>query len=366
MARGAPPAPPTVSALPPTPVQAKKARKIPMGLVRLLVLGGIGLLAYGIYLYRERRLPYEWSGTVEARYVQVGSRTAGRVKDVRVHEGDHVKAGQVLVTLEAFDLLAQKAGAEADLAMAEASLLKLRNGSQPEQIAEARARLAAQKASYAQADLRLEYEARELKRTTAMVESGAVAGAELDARRNSHDSAQREKLQASARVSEARASLALLVGGTREEDLKAGEAAVAAARAKVASLADAISELEVRAARDSSVETVNVRPGSLLPANAAAVTLVEATELFVRIYVPETQIGRLTIGQEVPISVDSFPGRTFKGKIEHINAIGEYTPRNLTTIDDRANEVFAARVGILEGAADLRAGMVAYIHVPKK
>jgi len=81
--------------------------------------------------------------------------------------------------------------------------------------------------------------------------------------------------------------------------------------------------------------------------------------------VPETQLGRIHVGDEVPITVDSFPNRTFKGRVEHINAVGEYTPRNLQTADERANQVFSTRVGIVEGEKDLRAGMAAFIRVPK-
>ena len=76
-------------------------------------------------------------------------------------------------------------------------------------------------------------------------------------------------------------------------------------------------------------------------------------------------LGMLHIGAEVPISVDSFPGRSFKGVVEHINTVGEYSPRNLQTADERADQVFAARVGVREGIDQLRAGMAAFITVPK-
>jgi multidrug resistance efflux pump len=198
-----------------------------------------------------------------------------------------------------------------------------------------------------------------------MVEGRALAQAELEARKASTGAAFGDAAQAAARTSEAKAALSLLTGGSREEDLKAGEASVAAARAKLATINVAIGELQVRASRDARVEALNVRPGDLLGVNATAATLLETGELYVRVYVPETLIGKVKIGAEVPINVDSFPGRTFKGKVEHVNAVGEYTPRNLTTIDDRANEVFAARVALREGHTELRAGMVAYIHVPK-
>jgi len=93
--------------------------------------------------------------------------------------------------------------------------------------------------------------------------------------------------------------------------------------------------------------------------------LIEDDQLYVRIYVPETQVGHLSVGQEVPITVDSFPGKSFKGVVEHINNVGEYTPRNLQTSDERADQVFAARIGVRSGLEYLRAGMAAFIRVPK-
>jgi len=85
----------------------------------------------------------------------------------------------------------------------------------------------------------------------------------------------------------------------------------------------------------------------------------------VRIYVPETQLGHVAPGLVVPISVDSFPGRSFRGRVESVASQGEFTPRNLQTADERADQVFAARVRIEEGADVLRAGMAALVRVPR-
>ena len=93
--------------------------------------------------------------------------------------------------------------------------------------------------------------------------------------------------------------------------------------------------------------------------------LLEEKQLYVRIYVPETLLGHLKLGQTVPISVDSFADRSFQGVVEHINQVGEYSPRNLQTADERADQVFATRVGLRNGFEQLRAGMAAFIRVPK-
>jgi multidrug resistance efflux pump len=104
----------------------------------------------------------------------------------------------------------------------------------------------------------------------------------------------------------------------------------------------------------------------MLRSDAPAATLLERGELYVRIYVPETQIGKIQVGQQVPISVDSFPKRQFHGRVDHINEVGEYTPRRLITTEDRSSEVFGARIALDDGIDDLRAGMIAFIHVPKR
>jgi HlyD family secretion protein len=81
--------------------------------------------------------------------------------------------------------------------------------------------------------------------------------------------------------------------------------------------------------------------------------------------VPETEIGHIAVGRPVPVHVDSFPDRRFTGVVEWISDVGEYSPRNLQTADERADQVFATRVDLREGAADLRAGMAAAIEVSR-
>jgi len=103
-------------------------RFVPL-LVVLVVLAG----AYAGYRLWLSRQPYEWSGTVETDTITVGSRTGGRVAEVRVREGEEVAAGQALVIFEPGDLEAQRAVAEAQVAQARASLEKLEKGARPEE-----------------------------------------------------------------------------------------------------------------------------------------------------------------------------------------------------------------------------------------
>ncbi len=377
----------------------KPKRSIPIPLIVIALLAAL----YGGYRYYQARRPYEWSGTVEARVVYVGSRVGGRIKEVKVKEGDPVKVGDPLLVLEPGDLEAQRLVASGNLAQAQATLDKLVAGARPEELEQARARtmsasavlqetragarqeqIGAAKARLAAAQVALDKaqldsdRIRKLLATAAVSQADAdnadaalrAATAQRDAAKDSlaelENGARAEQIaQASARVLEAQASAKLVAAGARVEDIRAAQGVVDAAKGKLEAIDIQIKELTVTAPIAGRIESLDLRPGTILAPNATAATILEDGQLYVRIYVPETHLGRLHVGDEVPITVDSFPGRSFPGKVEHINGVGEFTPRNLQTADERADQVFATRIGIESGAGDLRAGMAAMLTVPK-
>lgn len=368
--------------------------------VILLVAIGVAYVAYKRYLAHQ---PFEWAGTVEARDVAVASRTGGRIKQVLVREGARVEANQPLVILEPGDLEAQRAMAVAQLEQMKSALDKLEKGSRPEEIAQAKARaaqataalaetkhgsreeeIAAARARVAQAQAVLDKAKLDAERSHRLVKAEAVPQSEADAAdtqvrtaKAERDAQQQvldqlragsrieEKAQAAARAAEAQAAANLVIAGPRVEEIRAATAQVEAAKSRVDQLDISIAELTIRAPAAARVESLDLRPGDVLAPNAPAATLLEDDQLYVRLYVPETQIGRIKVGEVVPISVDSWPDRTFKGKVEHINQRGEYSPRNLQTADERADQVFAVRIGLIEGKDELRAGMAAMVQVEK-
>ena len=375
----------------------KVARLIPL----VLVLGGVG--AYAYKRYRDAHAPYEWSGTVEAHTVTLGSRAGGRVKEIKVREGDAVKAGQPLLELEPGDWPAQLAQAQAAQTQAEAQLDKLLAGSRPEEIAAADARtqtaaaalaetrsgarpeeIEAARARVVSQDVAVEKAQHDADRMHKLDAAGAAVKADVDNAEIAlkgalalqdaarHQLAQLENgsrredvAQAQARKAEQAASLSLAKAGSRPEDIRVARAQVDAAKARVAQIQVMLDELVVKAPRAARVEALDLRPGDILAPNAPAATLLEEGELYVRIYVPETELGRIAVGQGVPVHVDTFPDQTFAGTVEHINMVGEYSPRNLQTADERADQVFAARVDV-PNASKLRAGMAAFIQVPRE
>ena len=381
----------------PASTRAKK-RRIPIPIFVLAALA----LAYGGYRWYLARQPYEWSGTVEARVVYLGSRVGGRIKEVKVKEGAEVKEGQELIVLEPGDLLAQRLAAEGQLVQAQANLDKLEKGARPEELEQARAvassaaaalqetragargeQIAAARAKVVAAQVAVDKAQLDAKRAKELLDTKAISQADFDnasaalkaaeAQRDAaraafdeleHGSRSEDIAQAAARAAEAQASAKLVQAGARVEDLRAAKGLVDAAQGRLEAIDSEIKELVITAPVAGRIESLDLRPGTILAPSATAATMVEKGQLYVRIYVPETQLGRVHVGDEVPVSVDSFPNRTFHGKVEHINSVGEFTPRNLQTADERANQVFATRVG-LGDEPDLRAGMAAFIRVPK-
>jgi HlyD family secretion protein len=380
------------------------ARFIPL----VLVLGGLGW--YGVHRWQLAHAPYEWSGTVEARTIDLGSRAGGRIKQILVKEGDRVKAGDALLVLEPADWPAQLEQAEGALVQAQANLDKLNNGARPEEIAAAKARaqtaeaalqesvtgtrpeeIAAAQARLVATEVAVEKAQHDVDRMHKLRDAGAAIPADVDnaeitlkgaiAQRDAsreqlgelkNGSRREDVAQARARASEQVASEKLLTAGSRVEDIRVAQAQVKVAQGRVDQIQNMIDELTIRAPAANSktwsarVEALDLRPGDIIAPNSTAATLIEDDQLYVRIYVPETELGHIHVGDKVPITVDSFAGRSFQGDVEHINEVGEYSPRNLQTADERADQVFGTRIGILTGNEVLRAGMAAFIKVPRE
>jgi multidrug resistance efflux pump len=371
---------------------------------RVLVIGAAVLaagLAFWIYESRKAaRARYDYSGTVETREIQAGSKVGGRVTEVPVEEGQFVKAGSILVKFEADDLTARRQQAVAQMQQTQANLDKMVRGNRPEDIAQANAAAQAQKAAYEAArngprqqdieQARAELTAaqadaanaqRYFARMQQLVAGDTISRQQFDDARNRRDSANarakaaHERLgvleagtrpediaNAEARYRQADAAADLARRGFRKEDIAAARAQVAAAKAAIASLDVSLREAEILAPADGVIETVSVRPGDLVPAGRVVVTMLETSQLWVRIYVPETDLARVHIGQSAIVRVDGV-SRDFHGHVGMIAAQAEFLPRNVQTPDDREHQVFGLKVYVDDAGNVLKSGMSATVRL---
>ncbi len=168
--------------------------------------------------------------------------------------------------------------------------------------------------------------------------------------------------EAQALLNQNEQTLALLVKGPRAEDIAQAQAGVESARAAVAAVEQQVAELTVMAPVDSIVEAADPRPGDLIAPNAPVIALTDPSELWVRAYVPESRLS-IQVDQKVSVRVDSFPDRRFAGHISFISREAEFTPSNVQTPEERSKQVFRIKVVLDEGRDVLRAGMSADVFL---
>lgn len=164
--------------------------------------------------------------------------------------------------------------------------------------------------------------------------------------------------QAKAKLEEVRQAWLMRQNGYRTEEKAEAKAAAEAAQAALKAIEQQIAELNVVAPLDSVVEAVDLRPGDMIAPNAPVLSLLDKSRLWIRAYVPENHMG-VTIDETVWVMVDSFPNEKFRGHITYVSRQAEFTPNNVQTPDERSKQVFRIRVTLDEGLDRLRSGMSA-------
>jgi HlyD family secretion protein len=355
-------------------------------IIPVIAIAVLAIAAYSTGWFRHDT-GLQGSGTVEARDIRVGSKVGGRIDQVLVREGDTVQAGQILITFDDKELLAS-------LEQTRAAAEKAQRGYRPEEIAEARAAAAQAKAEYdqrkngyrqediaaAKADLdrasadevrsQLDYQRYEALSQKDLVSKQQRDTAEANwkmafaQKENAQHKLDELKLgyrpeeiaSAEARYHQTVATLERLENGNRREDIEAAKAAFAFDEAR-------LRERQVLAPSAATVEVLDVRPGDLIPPNTPVATLLERDQIYVRIYIPETIIGQVHLGQKAEIRVDSFPKQVFQGVVEQINQQAEFLPRNVQTREERVHQVFGVKVRIDDSSHRVLAGMAADVKL---
>jgi HlyD family secretion protein len=252
------------------------------------------------------------SGTIEVDEAHVGPRAGGRVEKILAWEGDHLHEGQLIAQLDASELRARRdlAAAQIDTALHDAD---------------------AQQAQ-------LVFLQDEARRQQDLLQRRVVSSSDA------------ERAGSSAK--------------TQEKNVAAAKMRVAQARAQLADIDAQLAEMQVVAPADSVLEVLSVKVGDVLPANRETATLLLTGHLWVRVYVPESWLGLIKLGEHVRVRVDSFPGKDFEGVVEQINRQAEFTPRNVQTVADRIKQVFGVKIRLPPDDDRLRAGMAADVYFP--
>jgi HlyD family secretion protein len=173
------------------------------------------------------------------------------------------------------------------------------------------------------------------------------------------DAAKAQYDSAATGVDIAQAKLDATKAGATKEQVNVADAAVKQAEAALGILQVQSNKMTLKSPVSGLVTRRAVNSGEIAAPNAPLLTIANLETVKLTIYVPETQIGSIKIGDTIPIQVDSFPGKTFQGKAIFIASQAEFTPRNVQTKTERVNTVFAVKVQIPNPQMDLKPGMPA-------
>ena len=291
-------------------------------------------------------------GNVDIRQVSLAFNASERIAELRVREGDRVRAGDVLGVLDLRTPRLRLAQTEAQIGVQDQALLRLKTGSRPEEIAQARANVAA---AEAEADLATRQVAR-LKATSEATAGKGVSQQDLD------NALARQKV-ALAHAEVARKALALLVQGPRKEDIAQAGKQLAVARAEQALIQRQIEESELRAPIDAVVRARLLEPGDMASPQRPVYTLAITQPKWVRAYVPEVQLGRIQPGMAATVTTDSQPERGIPARIGTISSVAEFTPKTVQTPELRTSLVYEVRFMVDDPQDQLRLGMPATVQL---
>lgn len=378
------PAPPSADARDGAPVRpgpdgaqprgARLRRWLPLALILLAAAGLAAVL--GPLLLDSLRGPAVTglllaSGRIEGRITTLTPKSSARVAVLHANEGDEVRAGQLLATLddpaqrqrvaaarESLDAILQRLrAANAEIAMTERQVA-LRVEQAQAAVWEAEARVARAEASHEQA-------LRDAQRAAILVAKELIAAQEGEHARLRADleaQALREAEQALARTRKELEQARL--GEEQLAVMRASRDALESERRQAAALLaeqqSLVADFAIRSPMDGRVLARTVEVGERVDPGTPLFALVDLDQLYVKIYVPEPRIGEVVLGQEARVYVDAYPGRPFPARVSRVSQEAEFTPKNVETPEERAKLVFAVEVALAENPGGvLKPGMPA-------
>lgn len=369
------------------PAARSHVRRVP----RPAVLAGVLIVAAAaLLIWRVFFMPavpdnvVTLSGRIEGDDSAVATKQSGRISQVRVREGDFVRAGQVIATLDdaqlraaVSDARAKSQAAAGQVAVLEAQLRRAQlSGEQAKvdvqgRVSQAQAELAAAQAQVAQAGAAYRLAASTARMDSALYTTGDVSQLQRNEASSAAQQTAAELGAANRRMQAARGALTAAQANFANPPMRAEEVAavqaqlgqqrsvIAAARAELSAAQADLDDLTIRAPFSGTVMVRAVEPGEVVTAGTPVVTLLDLNRVYLRGFVPEGEIGRVKIGQSARIRLDSDTKHAVDAYVMRIDPQAMFTPQNTYFRSDRVKQVFGIKLGLRRGFGYAKPGMPA-------
>jgi HlyD family secretion protein len=296
------------------------------------------------------------SGRIDGDTVDISPKRDGKIVEIAVREGDSVEAGQVLVRISSPQDEAQVDAQKADVVDAERRLQEASSAG-PARVALAEANLAATKAGYVRAQAELQQADVDARRYPALVKTGAAAEQTSDQQQTkfktalaSADASHKQVLAAQAALVEAQAQL---------EQIATARANLASSKAMLRRFEANVNDLTITAPISGTILTRSAEPGRVVAAGQTVLTMVDLHKLYLRGFVPEGNVGRVKVGQQGQVYLDSSPEEAVPAEVIRIDPQVMFTPENTYFKSDRVKQVMGVKLGLKGAFGFAKPGMPA-------
>lgn len=323
----------------------------------IVILAVLATLA-GIRLYhmwlagRPSANELKLSGNIEAHESLVSFKVLGRIIDLPVDEGMAMKTGDLLARLDSADFRQQVAVDQATQLVRNRQLLLGLAGSRWQDIEVAKQNVLDSKAD-------LDQKKKDYARYSALYEKDEISG-------QTRDQAATNVTRAQATYDRAQEILNELAEGTRKEELDVDRSNVLQAKENLDMSQIRLSYTVLRAPFDGIVLVRQAELGEVVSPGSPIVTLADLDHVWLRVYLPETDLGKIHWGQTVNVRTDTYPGKTYRGRLSVIASDAEFTPKSVQTVTERVTLVYRIKIDVENPNHELKPGMPADAYISVK
>jgi membrane fusion protein YbhG len=296
------------------------------------------------------------SGRIDGDTVDISSKREGKIVEITVREGDTVKPGQLLARIYSPQDEAQVETQKANVLEDERKLEEAISAA-PARVSLAEANLAAAQADLVRWQAELQQAETDAKRYPPLAESGAVAEqlanqqqTKMKVARASTDAAQKQVSSAQASLAQAKAQL---------QQIPTAKANLAASKAQLRRFEANVTDLQITAPIAGTILTRSAEPGRVIAAGQTILTMVDLNKLYLRGFVPEGDVGRVKVGQQAKVYLDSNPKQAVPAEVIRIDPQVMFTPENTYFKDDRVKQVMGVKLGLKGAFGFAKPGMPA-------
>lgn len=276
------------------------------------------------------------NGRIEAVEIDIAAKTAGRIKDILVREGEFVTAGQVLATMDTETLEAQLNQAVAQQQQAGSAVATAQS-----QLSQRESENRAARAAVSQREAELVKARQHARRSAELVTTGAIAQQDAD-----DDHAQLRNAEAALNAARAQVAAGESAVVTARTQIAGAQSAVAAAGANVDRIRAEIRDSSLKSPRDGRVQYRVAQPGEVVGAGGRVLSLVDLSDVYMTFFLPTSAAGKVALGAEVRLILDAAPQYVIPANVSFIADVAQFTPKTVETASEREKLMFRVKAQI--------------------